>query len=268
MKKIFLAMAVVSGLWLLGNLLTYGLQFPIIFRPDRLDREFRFAWEYPFEEVWMRTPREGKIPALWFQPEGTTSPKGVVLYFHGNSGALDRWGHIYEQQFRARGFDVFIPDYRRFGKSRGPVSEEAFFTDALAAYDTLRVRYPSEKIILYGRSMGSGMASYVAAHRPAAHLVLETPFSSMPDLFYTYYPFLPRLFLFRFRLDNRLWVSRVPYPVTVLAGSKDRVVPLRCARRLTVSLKPDDRFVVIDGAGHNNLRNFPAFHKAMDDVFW
>lgn len=264
MKRLFHTALILVSLLLAGNLLTYALQFHVIFQPERLARDFRFDFGDPFEEVTLYTPYRGRIHGLWFrQPES----KGVVLYFHGNAGALDRWGNIYREQFRDYGYDLLITDYRKFGKSQGPVSEAAFQADALAAYDLLASQYPADAIILYGRSMGTGLASYVAAHRRAAHLVLETPFSSMPDLFYTYYPFLPRLFLFQFRLDNRRRLRDVPFPVTILAGDEDYVTPLRCARKLIPSLKEGDRFVTLAGGNHQNLRNFPAFHEAMRRIF-
>lgn len=264
MKRFFYLSLILLSLLLAGNLLTFALQFHVIFQPDRLAPDFRFVFDDPFEEVVLYTPYRGRIHGLWFRQDNS---RGVVLYFHGNAGALDRWGKIYREQFRDYGYDLIIMDYRQFGKSQGPVSEAAFFGDALAFYDHLASHYSADAIILYGRSMGSGMAAYVAAHRRAAHLVLETPFSSMPDLFYTYYPFLPRLFLFQFRLDNTHWLQRVPFPVTVLAGDADYVTPLRCARKLEPSLKEGDRFVALPGGGHHNLRDLPEFWLEMDRVF-
>jgi uncharacterized protein len=265
-KRVFYAGIVLLGLVLSGNLLTYTLQFHVIFRPEKLDAALPFDFEDPYEEVWLHTPAKGRIHALWFHAPETCSPRGVVLYFHGNAGALDRWGDIFRQQFRDYGCDLFIMDYRRFGKSQGPVSEKAFYADALAAYDFLEARYRPEDMVIYGRSMGTGLASHVAAHRKAREVVLETPFASMPDLFYTYYPFLPRLFLFQFRLDNRHWLASVRDPITILAGNEDYVTPLRCANRLRPSLKAQDRFVVIEGAGHHDLADFPAFRKEMDRI--
>jgi pimeloyl-ACP methyl ester carboxylesterase len=199
------------------------------------------------------------------QPE-KVSDKGLILYFHGNAGNLARWGAIYSD-FESFGYDMFIMDYRGFGKSRGKKSNRLLHGDAFMVYEKMSRYYEGKTIIIYGRSIGSGFACELAARANPKFLFLETPFSSISDLFYTYYPFLPRWFVFHYRFDNKKKVEQVAGPVYVFHGTRDWIIPLRCAELLKVHLKPKDRFTVIPGAGHHNLSDFPDFVEARRRIF-
>jgi pimeloyl-ACP methyl ester carboxylesterase len=249
-------------LLLLGNLFTTYLQHLFIFRPRRLPADYAFQFSGNFEEVWLQTPGNGNIHGLWFK---APNAKGVVLYFHGNAGSLKRWGH-YHAFFRQHNYDYFCIDYRGFGKSRGPKNEPNMYADADAAYTFVRQHYPPEHITLYGRSLGSTFACYLAARHAVRQLILETPFSSMKDLFYAYFPFLPKWFRFRFRFFNVENLRRTSSPVTIFHGDSDFVVPLAVARRLEPALKNTDQFILIKGAGHSNLLYFDRYLRTMSKL--
>jgi pimeloyl-ACP methyl ester carboxylesterase len=259
---IFLVWIVVIGVivYAMVSVSTTWLQEYFIFRPEVLKEDYVFDFRRPLEEHWIEGKRGGKIHALWRKtgPEA----RGVVLYFHGNAGSLKRWGHLY-QYFERHQFDLFIIDYRGYGKSRGKRRMPLMYDDAERVYHYVRAHYPPEKILLYGRSLGSAFALEVAAKYPARLLVLETPFSSMEDLFYAYFPFLPRIFPFHFRFQNRANLAKVPYPVYVFHGTDDWVVPYRVAHRLIPYLKDTDRFVTVVGAGHNDLLYFDSYQEEM-----
>lgn len=263
MNTVLIIAIVLLGLLALGNILTYTLQFYILFRPQSLDPNFSFKFAYSFEEVNLTTTDEGKINAIWFKKNGKKSEKGVVIYFHGNVGNLSKWGHVYGSQFHETGYDLFIMDYRRYGKSTGKVSEKHFFEDAQEVYRFVNEHYASEQIIIYGRSIGSGCASYLASKVKAKRLILETPFSSVPELFHTYYPFLPKLFLFRFPFKNKEHLKKVDYSITIFAAGADMVTPLRSSTPLKTSLKETDEFIIIEGAGHSNLWMFDEFREKL-----
>ena len=108
------------------------------------------------------------------------------------------------------------------------------------------------------------MAGYLAAHAEAKLLILETPFSSMKDLFYAYYPCSPKVFLFRFSFPTHKYIARVSYPILILQGTDDWVVPLKCAEKLKPHLKKSDRFLVIKGGTHNDLAVFDSYQKEID----
>ncbi len=216
----------------------------------------------PCEELWIPGPREGKLNALLFKTE-SQSPRGVIAFFHGNAGNLSRWGHLHHL-FTRLGYDFFVYDYRGYGKSTGPRSEALMYADALEVYSYLAKHYPSDQIVLYGRSLGSAFAIRVAAAFPARMLILETPFSSMKDLFYTYYPFLPPLFFLRYRFPSRQYLKQVSCPVAIFQGASDRIVPFSCAARLKTSLKPSDQFFAVPGAGHNNLMFYDIYNRELE----
>ena len=115
----------------------------------------------------------GAIHALLLKTE---RPRGVVLYFHGNAGSLRTWGDI-APEFTSRGYDILIPDYRGFGKSTGQLRDEAMLLqDGMAAYAHLARHYPEGRIVVYGRSIGTGIAAYIARTERPGMLMLESPY--------------------------------------------------------------------------------------------
>jgi alpha-beta hydrolase superfamily lysophospholipase len=242
----------------LGNLFTRIVQDLFIFRPERLPESFQFTFRHPWEEKWIKTPQGGRINALFFRQTQRARSRGVVVYFHGNAGSLKRWGHLY-QPFVKEGYDFLICDYRGFGKSKGPRNEIILLEDAEAIYQEVAREYSPDDILLYGRSMGSAFATWVAAHFPCRLLILETPFSSMKRLFRAYFPFLPPVFLFKYRFPNWKLFPRVKVPIYIFHGDSDLVVPIKVADELRPFLKPGDQFFTIQGGSHNNLYYFDLY---------
>ncbi len=265
MSILLYALAALFFCWLLGNLLTGPLQDYFIFRPQKLAQDYTFDFQSTrMEEVWLDTPHRGGINALHFR-QGAAAAKGVVLYFHGNASNLMRWGHLHHY-FARFGYDYVVCDYRGFGKSAGPRSERALYADAQAMYQYVQMHYEPAQIVIFGRSMGSAFACRVAAESLVQRLVLETPFASMPNLFYTYYPFLPRVFMFKYRFPNRRYLAQVRCPVHIFQGTDDWVVPYTCAARLKSCLKPGDTFVSIPGGRHNNLLFYDIYNLKMEEI--
>lgn len=249
-------------LWAIGNLLTGPLQHWFIFRPKKLPQDYTYQFTAPPEEIWLNAPEHGRLNALWFKRGGEISKKGVILFFHGNAGNLARWGHLH-YYFARLGYDYFVYDYRGYGKSTGRRNEDLLYADALAAYDSIAKFYSSGQIVLYGRSLGSTFAAYVAAAREGKRLILETPFYSMKDLFYTYYPFLPRLFSFRYHFPSHAYLCKARMPVVIFQGTADCVVPFASAKRLQSCLGPGDVFYTVPGASHNNLLFYDIYNQVI-----
>jgi len=238
------------------------LQCKALFRPEPLPAAHRFSFgNAAFEEHFLPTADGACLNVLRFWAHGQQK-RGAVLYFHGNRGNLQRWGHLHVH-FTQRGYDFVVPDYRGYGKSTGRPHEHTLYEDAHRLYDWMREQYPAAQIGLYGRSLGSAPAAYLAAHVRARHLILETPFDSIPGLLAAYLgrERLPIRTTFVFANDRHLRQS--PLPVLLFHGTADRVVPLRCAERLRACLKPTDEFVVIPGGAHNNLPTFPLYQQTL-----
>ncbi len=245
------------SLWGIGNLLTYGLQKHFLLQPDQLPETYTFSFPAKFEEVNLQAEDGALINGLHFRTDSAPS-KGVILYCHGNAGDLSRWGDFHSE-FLPLGYDLFIYDYRGYGKSRGDISEASYYSDTKLVYNHLRKEYEANEIVIYGRSLGSAMASYLASEVPCRQVILETPFASMKDLFHSYYPFLPPVFMFRFAFNNKAHLQKVDEPITIFQGTNDWIVPLECAEKLKPYLKENDEFITLEGGNHNNLSTFPKY---------
>lgn len=242
---------------------TAYLQKKALFRPVALPEEHVFSFSHPFEEHFLLTPDGARLNVLRF-PSGLPNRRGVVLYFHGNRDNLQRWGAMHVD-FTSRGFDFVIPDYRGYGKSGGEPNERSYYADARLVYDWVRQDCPAHNLVLYGRSLGTGMASYLAAHVRAKMLMLETPFDNIGGLFASYFrrpeiPFRPAFF---FPNDRHLRQSALP--ALLFHGTADRVVPYACASRLQTCLKPGDLFVTIPEGTHQNLREFAVYQEHLGE---
>ncbi|TNE58706.1 MAG: alpha/beta fold hydrolase [Bacteroidetes bacterium] len=237
------------------------LQRKALFRPTQLPAGHVFRFGHPFREVFLDTPDGARINLLHFPSDWSTS-RGVVLYFHGNRDNLQRWGHLHTD-FTQRGFDFVVPDYRSYGKSTGTISERSCYEDARLVYDWVRQDYPAHNLVLYGRSLGTAMACYLAAHVRAKSLILETPFNNIGGLIGSYLgrPDIPFRPAFHFPNDRHL--RQTSLPALLFHGTADRVVPYRSAIRLKEILKPRDKFITIPDGTHHDLREFDIYQETL-----
>jgi alpha-beta hydrolase superfamily lysophospholipase len=191
--------------------------------------------------------------------------KGVVLYFHGNRHDVEWYGRV-AGDFTRHGYECWIWDYPGFGKSTGEFSEQKLYDYALVLYKLARSRWPPSKIVIYGGSMGTGIAAELADIRDCRRLILESPFYSLESLGYHYLPFYPwgRMLHYHFPIYSHL--PQVTAPVVIFHGTEDRTVPYSNALRLKALLKVGDEFITIEGAGHNDLHQFPLFREKLDSV--
>ena len=241
--------------------LLYMWQEKLIFYPEVLPPDFRYPFAEPFDELTWQV--EGAtINALHFK---AGQPKGVILYFHGNGGSLRNWGEV-AGTFVEQGYDVLMPDYRGYGKSTGRITGEAVLhQDAAYAYAYLQARYPEQDIILYGRSLGTGLAVYLArSYRPRL-LILESPYYSLRDLIARRLPFIPGFFA-KYQLRSDLWIGEVTCPIYLFHGTQDEVIPYASGERLLTRIKAEHQLITIVGGGHNNLSDFPLYHEQLKAI--
>ncbi|MFQ5671874.1 MAG: alpha/beta hydrolase [Nitrospinales bacterium] len=187
----------------------------------------------------------------WFVPaEGAAA---TLLWFHGNAGNLThRLDNII--RLRALGLNVFIFDYRGYGKSEGEPDEPGIYRDSLAAYETLvRIKKISpERLFLFGRSLGGVCAIEVAAQRPAAGLILESTFTSAKDMARNLFPFLPLGYFIRSKFDAIGKIPAIEIPKLILHGTEDEIVPYRMGRELYEAAAEPKAFYEIRGSRHND----------------
>jgi len=167
----------------------------------------------------------------WFIP--SDSARGVILFCHGNAGNISHWLESI-QVFHRLGLAVFIFDYRGYGQSEGTPTEEGTYQDAEAAWRYLietRQVDPSQ-VIVFGRSLGGAVASWLAqSHRPGA-LILESTFTSLPEVAATHYPYLPLRFLLRFQYSTAEYLGRIDCPVLIVHSRDDEIMPFSHGRQL------------------------------------
>lgn len=259
--RLLLFVLVVYGLI---SLIVYYLQERLIFLPESNGPGTRYSFGLPFEEV--RIPVDGAIlHGLYFHAGDFHGgdAKGVIVYFHGNAGSLRTWGGV-APDLVARGYDVFIVDYRGYGQSTGQITSELqLHRDMDKVYALARTRYEPEKIILYGRSIGSPLAARLAAQEPVGLLILETPFYSLEVVARRQLPILP-MSLLKYPMKTHAWLEHVESPVLILHGTADEVIPFADGERLLFHVRTPASFHAIEGGRHNDLARFPAYHAALD----
>jgi fermentation-respiration switch protein FrsA (DUF1100 family) len=238
--------------------LAYFAQRALMYFPDRTRTPPAQAGLPEAKEVVIETADGEKLVA-WYVPAAEGRP--VVLYFHGNGGAL-----VHRiRRFRgliANGNGLIALSYRGYGGSSGSPTEEGLLADAAVAYAFAAARYPAQRIAVFGESLGTGVAIWLAAEKPVARVVLQAPYTSIVEVAAAAYPFLPVRFLLKdsYRSDER--IGGVSAPVLVIHGERDRVVPIEYGERLYALIRAPKKFVRFPEGGHVDLDQ----HGALDII--
>lgn len=238
---------------------------PLIFQGKPLPPDFQFQFPGNWQERWYEPTPSVKLHALYFRTDSLPR-RGVVLYFHGNRDNLTRWGR-YAPDFTRRGYDVLMPDYREYGKSGGKISAEAdLHADARFVYEALKGEVSEDSLVLYGRSLGSGIATRLASETRPRLLLLETPYFNLPAVAASKFPLLPYAWLSRYTFRSDEWITRVRCPIHLFHGTADGLVPYSHSLRLVAKLgrNPAEILTTVPGGGHKNLADFPAYQAGLD----
>lgn len=205
------------------------------------------------ETLTLTTPDGLKLQA-WYLAPPTGRP--LVLYFHGNGGNLTGAGGLFEA-LRQLDLGVLAVDYRGYGESQGEPSEQGLYLDALTAYhEALRRGFKPEQLILYGHSLGGGVATYLAEERPCARLVLTATFTSTTDVARHRKGEVAARQIDGY--DNLSRIKHLKIPVFIMHGDKDATIPFEMGQKLHEAC-PGSTFWRVEGAGHNDLADHPEF---------
>jgi pimeloyl-ACP methyl ester carboxylesterase len=259
-KKAFRWLRIALLLYAALGIAVYYFQDYFFFRPQPLDSGYRYDFGQPYREVNLAFDHLSNINIIQFTTDST--PKGCVLYFHGNRKNVG-WYAKHAPLFTRAGYEVWMIDYPGFGKSTGRLHEEVLHAYALQLYRLARKSFAADSIILYGRSMGTGIAARLASREQARQLILETPYYSFTSVAAHFLPIYPVERMIHVKLPTYQFIPQVDEPILILHGTDDGLIPLSNARRLQVLLKPGDRFVTIEGGSHNDLAAFEEFRKAI-----
>ena len=254
----------VLGAYIFISLLLYYLQDYLLFKPEKLPKDFQFYYEnQETEEFNMQTRDGAELNGVLFKSK--ENPRGVVLYLKGNSKSIKGWGK-FAVDFTRHNFNVFMVDYRGFGKSTGRRSQKAIKRDLQEVYNKLKEIVSEKYIILYGRSLGSGFAAKLASMNNPRMLIMDAPYYSMTKVTGRYMPFMPLSLLLKYPLPTYKWLKYVQCPIHIIHGTHDKLIPYKTSVRLSeVNPKLTTLHTVI-GGGHKNLNNFEAYHKMLSKI--
>jgi alpha-beta hydrolase superfamily lysophospholipase len=274
-KKIYRWLKVLLLVYSIIGIAFYYLQDRFLFHPVAVDKGTRYDFKQPFDEVNIPYNKETNINVVRFasirgdssaaRVGDTSAARGVVLYFHGNKDNVTHYAR-FAADFTSRGYEVWMMDYPGFGKTTGKFTEEALYTEALILYKLARSRWRPDQIILYGKSLGTGVAAQLADIRDCRRLILECPYYSMTSLVRHYLPLWPVESMLHFKLPTWQHLPQVTAPVTIFHGTSDGIVPYSNASRLKPLLKKGDEFITIEGGGHNDLHDHAEFREQLNKL--
>ena len=248
--------------WLALIVVAYFIQEKFIFKPEKLHKDFIYKYDAPFRELNFEVEKGVTINGLHFHVK---EPKGLILYFHGNTRSIKGWAK-YARDFYRYQYDVVLVDYRGFGKSTGKRSEKEMLNDMQFVYETLAKQYPEQHLIVYGRSMGSGFASKIASDNKPRYLILDAPYFSFKKVAERFMPMLPHRLTLRFQLRTDKWIGQVSCHTYILHGTKDWLIPLKHSEQLQAINPRMITLIRIIGGRHNNLPSFPEYHNFIRDI--
>ncbi len=258
--RVILGLVVLNLLFLI---FLYFSQDRFYFNPKILDKDYKYSFKESFEEINIPVTKDINLNALLFKTDSIQ--KGVILYFHGNAGAIHDWGKR-APLYTENGYDVLFVDYRGYGKSDGFYSEEPqLYNDAQKVYDFLKTRYQENQIIVLGFSLGSGFASYTAAHNNPKLLILEAPYYSWESLIHNISS-VPK-FLINYEIPSYQFLAKVTCNIEILHGTKDYLIKPEESSLLLKELYPKKiNYTSIEGAGHNGIYITKQYYDELKNI--
>ena len=234
----------------------YRWQEALIFAPDRLAPDYEFDLAGVVE---VAVAVDGAVlSALHLR---LPDPKGLVFYLHGNAGNLANW-FVETSFYRRANFDLFMLDYRGYGKSTGHIRSEAQLrSDVATAWQQIAPLYEGRRRVILGRSLGSALAAGLAAQVRPELTILVSPYWSMTELARLHFPLVPGA-LVRYRLETFRDLARIDGPVLLVHGASDALIPLAHSVRLQ-KVARRAQFVPIAAAAHNDLQDFAEYRRAI-----
>jgi alpha-beta hydrolase superfamily lysophospholipase len=221
-----------------------------------LNTELNFTIDH--QELYLDTPDGARLHGVLFKAE---NPKGLILHFHGNAENM-RFMQTAAEPFVYRNYSFLAMDYRSYGKSSGDLSEQNLFADvALVMQHLIDSGWNSSDIILYGRSIGTGIAIQLASVFQPKGMVLYAPFYNLKSLAEFHFPLLPVDHLLDYHMESAEYLREVNCPILILHGDADRIIPLKQAKRLA-TIK--GRLVVLKNGRHNNLDGLDRFWQEIE----
>ncbi len=242
-KKLMDFVLLIVTIYLVSLVGLYFFQRQMIYFPNRSEA---FGPSDPVLEV--KTSDDLTLKSLFIAPRDKTKP--LLVMFHGNAGHA---GHRLTKMgpFVQAGYGVLVSGYRGYGGNPGKPAENNFYADADRLMITLTEKgYSADKIVLYGESLGTGVASYVAANHSVKGLIFDAPFISLAQAAAEHYPIFPVKTLIKDRYDTIARINNIKAPILFLHGTEDRVIPFHHSEKLYDVFNGQKEFHVIEGGNH------------------
>ena len=263
-KKLWKWFKITLVIYILAGIGLYFFQDALLFHPVTLKREEPYNFPQPHTEINIPINAESNLNIIRFLSRDSIN-KGVVLYFHGNRKNIS-WYAKYSPYFTKHDYEVWLIDYPGFGKSTGKFNEQTLYDWALQLYKLAEGRFPDSNIIIYGKSMGTGIAAQLASVKDCRRLILETPFYDFPSVIQHYLPIYPVRRMLHYEIPTYHYLQNVKAPVTIFQGTDDAVITYSNAERLKPFLKNGDEFVTIKKGSHNDLFTFKETIRKLDSL--
>jgi pimeloyl-ACP methyl ester carboxylesterase len=229
----------------------YLMQESLLFLPQTTASDFKYR--YDAQEVFLPVTN-ATLHGLYFKNE---NPEGLILYFHGNAGSLQDWGSVCEPLV-ALNFNCLIFDYRGYGKSTDKIKNQTqWFNDAEAMFEYAQTS-SSLPLILYGRSVGTSMASYLAGKHIVDRVILETAPYAFTEVAQTLYPHVPVKWLLKYKFKNAQHLLTNKNPTLLIHGTQDEAIPYAQFQKLATTF-PNYQTLSIEGGMHNDLSRFEEY---------
>lgn len=260
-KRIITALALV---YVLACVILYFFQEKILFHPEKVNKKVTYTYSANFEERFFKVEDEIQLNALLFKADSVVGERKLVFYIHGNAENLTTAGGV-ASSFTDEGYDFFVYDFRGFGKSDGHIDSEArLFADAQILYSQLRSQYGDERITIVGYSIGTGIASWLAANNHPERLILQAPYFSMKDMMHQQYPIFPSWIL-KYPLETNLRLQKTTCPIYIFHGTQDDVIPYASSTRLKKMI-PSIDLTSIPDLGHTGFMQNPAYQTKLSQI--
>lgn len=254
----------VIAVYFIISIALYYLQDYLLFKPEKLPKDFQFNYDNQEFKEYNLTTRDGAvINGVLFKSK--ESPKGIVLYLKGNSKSIKGWGK-FAVDFTRLGYSVLMVDYRGFGKSTGKRTQKAIKRDLQEVYNKIKALTPENNIILYGRSLGSGFAAKLASINNPKMLILDAPYYSLTKVTTRFMPFMPLSILMKYPLPTYKWLKYVQCPIHIIHGTNDKLIPYKTSVKLSKINSSRTKLHTVIGGGHKDLNNFPAYHEMLESI--
>lgn len=244
----------------------YIFQDKLIFHPERMHPDTAYNIPYPHNDLAIPLNTDDTLHLIDFHPDSAAPFKGVVLYFHGNRKHI---GFYADQtpSITKWGYRVLMIDYPGYGKSSGKLTEEKLYEWSEIVYRIALKQVAADSITIYGKSLGTGVATRLASIRANKQLILETPYYDMPSVAARFLPIYPIRWMMKYRFPLHEYLNEVRSPVLIVHGTADEVISIKHAEKLRPILKKIDRLLIVPGGKHNGLTQFSTVQRVLDSIW-